>query len=238
MFTSRNKFNAVEERLLCLVCVAVVIAVTSLSIAFTNHKQQSPQSAQAKFASEPLEFPAHYYARRPVGLDFNKDMVYESVAGEEIGYARMCAFPFWYRVFHILNTKDEIALVVKKDMTFFTDRYIVEEQWQNATRFYVEYNWSGYGPTKEEYVVRNASGNEVARTDRVRLEFGTIIRVIDERKNSTLGVIRRDAFQLFSTWEIRLQNVTDPFLPRYVFATLAMMTTLREVENEEAMAGD
>ena len=160
---------------LCIAGVAVVIIlIISLAIAFAVNKVHTEKNLPR--AKEKFELPTHYFARRPKGIDLNKDMLYLSDSGEEIGHARECLSCISRWTVYMLNAKKEIAVVVKRKTWSWTDKYDVEEQWTaNATSYRIEYSWSGFGLLKEVYVIKDSEGDEIARTDRFRLEFGKTI---------------------------------------------------------------
>ena len=92
----------------------------------------------------------------------------------------------------MLNNDDEIAVVITKKAWSWTAKYDIEEQWkENATSYRVEYSWSGSGITKEVFIIKNSKGDEIARTDRFRMEFGKTITVKDSKSCSLLGEIER-----------------------------------------------
>lgn len=112
------------------------------------------------------------------------------------------------------------------------DSYDIVEMWEaNATSYKVEYFWSGFGIIHELYVIKNSHDDEIAHSGHFRLEFDKTITLKDSKRNTSLGVIERPAFQFFPTWKVFV-NDTD-VLPTYLFGILATVTTLKEVDNDE-----
>ncbi|KAJ7376832.1 hypothetical protein OS493_031980 [Desmophyllum pertusum] len=216
-----------KTRLLIAVVVAVVVLIISLAIGFTVKKYQAEKNLP--YATEKWELPTNYRARRPKGIDIYNDMLYLSPGGDEIGQARKCVSCSW--TIYMLNKNEEIAVVVRKKVWSWTDNYDVEEQWKtNSTRYKIEYSWSGSGITKEVYVIKDSNGDEIARTDRFRLEFGKTIKIKDSKSGSTLGMIERPTFQLYPTWEITVNNKN--VVPTYLYGAIATITTLREADDD------
>ena len=236
-----DRDRCLVERFLCFACVALVIVITSLSLAFTKHRtaRPAPRNEPPNSASEPFVFPTSFSARRPRGLDFYKDMVYETSNGSEIGYARLSPRGFLYRKFDMFNEAGEIAVVVTREVVQLTDKYTVEEKWPNATRLFVEFPWGRDCLAKEQYVIMDAHKNEIARSNRVMLELGTDIQLRNSRTNEMIGEVVRGAFELYSNWTAWYeQNSTEPTLPRYILATLATIATAREMEDADDLASD
>lgn len=218
-------FVCSKTRVLIGVVVAIVILIVGLAIGLNVKKYQAEKNLP--YATEKWELPTEYRARRPKGIDIYKDMLYLTPSGDEIGHARKCVSCTWS--VYMLNEDEEIAVVIKKIWSW-TDKYDIEEQWKtNSTSYRIEYSWSGSGITKDVYVIKNSNGDEIARTDRFRLEFGKTIKLKDSKTDSTLGVIERPAFQLYPTWEITVTNKN--VVPTYMFGAIATITTLKEDED-------
>lgn len=210
--------------------VIVIILVIGLAVGLSVKKYQAEKNL--KYATKKLELPTHYLARRPKGFDIYKDMLYLSPGSEdEIGHARKCVSCLSKWTVYMLNKKDEIAVVITKKNWSWTAKYDIEEQWKtNATSYRIEYSWSGSGITNEVYIIKNSNGVEIARTDRFRLEFGKTITLKDS-EGSTLGVIKRPGFQLYPTWDIKVNN--EDVVPAYLFGAIATITTIREAEDND-----
>lgn len=219
-------FVCSKTRVVIGVVVAIVILIVGLAIGLNVKKYQAEKNLP--YATEKWELPTEYRARRPKGIDIYKDMLYLTPSGDEIGHARKCVSCTWS--VYMLNEDEEIAVVIKKKIWSWTDKYDIEEQWKtNSTSYRIEYSWSGSGITKDVYVIKNSNGDEIARTDRFRLEFGKTIKLKDSKTDSTLGVIERPAFQLYPTWEITVTNKN--VVPTYMFGAIATITTLKEDED-------
>ncbi|XP_078371498.1 uncharacterized protein LOC144655165 [Oculina patagonica] len=220
-------FECSKTRVLIGVVVAVILLIIGLAIGLNVKKYQAEKNLP--YATEKWELPTNYRARRPKGIDIYKDMLYLSPDGDEIGHARKCVSCTW--TVYMLNKNEEIAVVVKKKIWSWTDKYDIEEQWKaNSTRYRMEYSWGGSGLFKEAYVIENSDGEEIASTDRFRLEFDKTITVKD-KGGTTLGVIKRPAFQWYPTWEITVNNKS--VLPTYMYGAIATVTTLREAEDND-----
>ena len=218
-----------KMRVLIGVVVVMVLLIIALAIGFTVKKYQAEKNLT--YATEKWELPTEYRARRPKGVDMYNDMQYLTSSGDEIiGHARKCVSCSW--TVYMLNKDDEIAVVIKKKIWSWTDKYDIEEQWKaNSTSYRIEYSWSGSGFTKEVYVIKNSNGDEIARTDRFRLDFGKTIKLKDSKTDSTLGIIERPAFQLYPTWDITVNDKN--VVPTYLFGAIATITTLREAEDND-----
>ena len=217
-----------KTRVLVGVVVAIVILIVGLAIGLNVKKYQAEKNLP--YATEKWQLPTKYLARRPKGIDIYKDMLYLTPSGDEIGHARKCVSCTWS--VYMLNKDEEIAVVIKKKVWSWTDKYDIEEQWKtNSTTYRIEYSWSGSGFTNEVYLIKNSDGDEIARTDRFRLDFGKTITLKDSKTDSTLGVIERPAFQLYPTWEITVTN--DVVVPTYLYGAIATITTLKEVEDND-----
>jgi len=221
-------FACSKTRVLIGVVVVIVILIVGLAIGLNVKKYQAEKNLP--YATEKWDLPTEYLVRRPKSVDIYKDMLYLTPSGDEIGHARKCVSCTW--TVYMLNKDEEIAVVIKKKIWSWTDKYDIEEQWKtNSTSYRIEYSWSGSGITKEVYIVKNSEGDEIARTDRFRLEFGKTIKLTDSKTDSTLGVIERPAFQLYPTWEITVNNKN--VVPTYMYAAIATITTLREDEDND-----
>lgn len=221
-------FECSKTRVLIGVVVAVIVLIIGLAIGLNVKKYQAEKNLP--YATEKWELPTNYRARRPKGIDLYKDMLYLSPDGDEIGHARKCVSCAW--TVYMLNKNEEIAVVVKKKVWSWTDKYDIEEQWKtNSTSYRIEYSWGGSGLTKEVYVIENSDGEEIARTDRFRMEFGKTITIKDSKSKATLGVIKRPAFQWYPTWEITVSNKN--VLPTYMYGAIATVTTLKEAEDND-----
>lgn len=221
-------FPCSKTRVLIGVVVAIIVLIIGLAIGFTVKKYHAEKNLP--YATEKWELPTEYRARRPEGIDIYKDMLYLSPDGDEIGHARKCVSCVW--TIYMLNKDEEIAVVIKKKVWTWTAKYDIQEQWKtNSTSYKIEYSWSGSGITKEVYVIKNSDGDEIARTDRFRLEFGKTITLKDSKSGSTLGVIKRPSFQLYPTWEITVSNKN--VLPTYMYGAIATITTLKEAEDDD-----
>lgn len=217
-----------KMRVLIGVVVVIVMLIIGLAIGLTVKKYQAEKNL--KYATEKWELPTEYLARRPKGIDIYNDMQYLTPSGDEIGHARKCVSCTW--TVYMLNKDEEIAVVIKKKIWSWTDKYDIEEQWKaNSTSYRIEYSWSGSGFTKEVYLIMNSDGDEIARTDRFRLDFGKTIKLKDSKTDSTLGIIERPAFQLYPTWDITVNNKN--VVPTYLFGAIATVTTLREAEDND-----
>ena len=212
--------------------VIIIILIVGLAVGFTVKKYQAEK--KLKYTTTKFELPTHYFARRPKGdVDIYKDMLYLTPGSkDEIGHARKCLSCFTKWTVYMMNNDDEIAVVIKKKLWSLTAKYDIEEQWkENATSYKVEYSWSGSLFTNEVFIIKNSKGDEIARTDRFRMEFGKTITVKDAKNGSLLGKINRPAFQLFSTWEITVNN--NDVVPAYLFGAIATITTLKESEDSD-----
>lgn len=217
-----------KSRILIGVVVVIVVLIVGLAIGLNVKKYQAEKNLP--YATKKWELPTEYRARRPKGIDIYKDMLYLSPDGEEIGHARKCVSCTW--TVYMLNKDEEIAVVIKKKVWSWTAKYDIEEQWKtNSTSYRIEYSWSGSGFTNEVYLIKNSDGDEIARTDRFRLDFGKTITLKDSKTDSTLGVIERPSFQLYPTWEITVNNKN--VVPTYLYGAIATITTLREVEDND-----
>ena len=211
--------------------VIVIILIVGLAVGFTVKKYQAEK--KLKYTTTKFELPTRYLARRPKGVDIYKDMLYLTPGSEdEIGHARKCVSCFSKWTVYMMNNDDEIAVVIKKKLWSWTAKYDIEEQWkENATSYKVEYSWSGSVFTNEVFIIKNSKGDEIARTDRFRMEFGKTITVKDAKSGSLLGEIKRPAFQLFPTWEITVNN--KDVVPAYLFGAIATITTIKEAEDSD-----
>ena len=217
-----------KTRLLIGAVVLVIVLIISLAIGLTVKKYQAEKNLS--YATEKWELPTDYRVRRPKGVDLYKDMVYLTPGGEEIGHARKCVSCAW--TVYMLNKNDEIAVSIKRKLWSWTSKYDIEEHWKtNSTSYKIEYSWGGSGITKEVYVIKNSKGDEIARTDRFRLEFGKTITVKDSKTGSSLGLIERPAFQWYPTWEVTVYS--KDVVPTYLYGAIATITTLREAEDED-----
>ena len=210
--------------------VIVIILIIGLAVGLTVKKYQAEK--KLKYTTKTFELPTHYLARRPK-VDINKDMLFLSSGSEnEIGHARKCVSCISKWTVYMLNKDDEIAVVITKKRWSLTAKYDIEEQWkENATSYRVEYSWSGSGFTNEVFIIKNSKGDEIARTDRFRMEFGKTITVKDSQSGSLLGEIKRPVFQLYPTWEITVNN--KDVLPSYLFGAIATITTIKESEDND-----
>ena len=208
--------------------MAIVILIVGLAIGLNVKKYQAEKNLP--YATGKWELPTEYLARRPKGIDIHKDMLYLTPSGDEIGHARKCVSCSW--TVYMLNKDEEIAVLIKKKIWSWTDKYDIEEQWKsNSTSYRIEYSWSGSGFTNEVYLIKNSDGDEIARTDRFRLDIGKTIKLKDSKTDSTLGVIERPAFQLYPTWDITVNN--ENVVPTYLFGAIATITTLKEKEDSD-----
>lgn len=210
--------------------LVVIILIIGLVVGLTVKKYQAEKNL--KYATEKYELPTHYLARRPKGINIYNDMVYLSPNGkDEIGHARKCVSCLKQWTVYMLNEKEEIAVVIKKKSWTFTAKYDIEEQWKtNSTSYHIQYSWSGSGITKVVYIIKNSNDVEVARTNSFRFEFDKTITLKDS-KGTTLGVINRPAFQLYPTWDIKVNN--KDVVPTYLFGALATITTIKEAEDND-----
>lgn len=210
--------------------LVVIILIIGLVVGLTVKKYQAEKNL--KYATEKYELPTHYLARRPKGIDIYNDMIYLSPNGkDEIGHARKCVSCLTKWTVYMLNEKEEIAVVIKKKSWTFPAKYDIEEQWKtNSTSYHIQYSWSGSGITKVVYIIKNSNDVEVARTNSFRFELDKTITLKDS-KDTTLGVINRPAFQLYPTWDIKV-NIKD-VVPTYLFGALATITTIKEAEDND-----
>ena len=228
---SNWKSYITPARLCIAAVVIVIILIIGLAVGLSVKKYQAEK--KLKYTTKKFELPTHYLARRPKGIDIYKDMLYLSPGSEdEIGHARKCVSCYSKWTVYMLNNEDEIAVVITKKTWSWTAKYDIEEQWkENATSFRIEYSWSGSGITKEVFIIKNSKGDEIARTDRFRMEFGKSIKVKDSKSGSLLGEIDRPAFQLYPTWEITVNN--EDVVPSYLFGAIATITTIKEDEDND-----
>ena len=228
--------NRVQNAMFCTktkLCVAVVlIIVITIILAVCLNVQDEDEEEKLKFANNKLDFPTHYVITRPNTVDAYKEILYLSTEGTKIGRAKRCILCEAIWTYYLLNKEDEIAVVVKKTSWVWGDSYDIEEMWEaNATSYKVEYFWSGFGIIHELYVIKNSHDDEIAHSGHFRLEFDKTITLKDSKRNTSLGVIERPAFQFFPTWKVFV-NDTD-VLPTYLYGVLATVTTLKEVDNDE-----
>ena len=227
-----NCKNYINRTTLCIGAVfVVIILIIGLAVGFGIKRYQAEK--KLKYTTKKFELPTHYLARRPKGIDIYKDMLYLTPGSEdEVGHARKCVSCFSKWTVYMLNNDDEIAVVIKQKAWSWTAKYDIEEQWkENATSYKIEYSWSGSGITKEVFIIKNSKGDEIARTDRFRMEFGKTIKVKDSKSGSFLGEIKRPAFQLHPTWEITVNN--QDVVPAYLFGAIATITTIKENEDSD-----
>lgn len=206
----------------------MIILIIGLAVGLTAKKYQAQNNL--KYTTKKFELPTRYLARRPKGFDTYKDMLYLSPGSKkEIAHATKCVLCVKWTVY-MVNNDDEIAVVITMKPWSWTAKYTLEEQWkENATNYKIEYSWGGSGFTKEVFIIKNSNDDEIARTDRFRLEFGKSIEVKDSKNRSPLGEIKRPAFQLYPTWEITVYN--EDVVPAYLFGAIATITTIREAED-------
>ena len=207
-----------------------MILMFGLMMGLTVKKYQAEK--KLKYTTTKFELPTHYFAGLPKFVDVYKDMLYLTPGSkDEIGHARKCVSCVLKWTVYMVNNDDEIAVVITKNFWSWTAKYDIEEQWkENATSYKVEYNRSGSGFTNEVFIIKNSKGDEIARTDRFRMEiFGKTITVKDAKNGSLLGEITQPVFQLFSTWEITVKH--KDVVPAYLFGAIATITTRKELED-------
>lgn len=214
---------------LCLLIVVVILLTIILAVSLRTEDEVAEESM--KFASEKLYFPKCYCVIRTSEFLY-KETISFTTGKEEIGHVETCISCESSWTIYLLNKEYEIAVVVERQSWPWADMYNVKEQWKiNATNYKIEYSWSGLEINKEIYVIKNSNDVEVARTEHFPLEFGKILKLKDPKSNSTLGIVKRPAFDLFLTWKISV-NKTDA-LPTYLYGVLATITTLKEVDNDD-----
>ena len=227
--------NRVENAIFCTktkLCVlaALIILITIILAASLSAKDKEAEEI-LKIADERLDFPSRYRVVRT--LDSYLETAYFSTGGERIGHVVKCILCDTTWTIYLLNKKGEIAVVVRKQMQslLWTDTYSIEEQWKiNATSYKIEYEWSGIEVAQEVYMIKNSSGDEIARSGRFLLAVGKTI-TLNDTKSKTLGVIQRPAFELFPTWEISVSKTG--VVPTYLYGILATITTMKEVDNDD-----
>lgn len=224
----------VENAIFCTktkLCVLVVLIIlTTIILAISLSAKDKDAEASLKLANEKLDFPTRYRVIR--ASESYTETMYVSSGRESIGRAEKCISCQATWTVYLLNKKEEIAVVVKKESWPWADIYSVQEQWKNnATSFKIEYGWNGNGVAEEAYVIKDSKGDEIAHTDRFPLQFGKTIILKDSKNNLTLGTIKRPAFELFPTWEVTV-NKRD-VVPTYLYGVFAIITTLKEVDNDD-----
>ena len=211
--------------------IAAIIVITlfaiGLGIGFIVKKYQADK--KLSYATKKFELPNYFLARRPLGATYN-DMVYLSPTSEkELGYARKCVLCTW--TINMLNKDKEIAVEITKKVWTLTAKYTVEEKWkENATTYKIDYSLRGSGLLNNVFLIKNSNGDEIARTDRFLMQLGTTIEVkTPDSARSLLASIERPAFQLATTWDIKVTK--ENVLPTYLYGAIATITTLWENEN-------
>lgn len=225
--------NPVQNAIFCtktkLCVLAVLVILITIILAISLSAKDKAAEENLKFANEKLDFPTRYRAVR--ALDSYTETIYFSTDGERIGHVQKCISCEATWTNYLLNKKNEIAVVVKKESWPWGDMYNIEEQWKiNATSYKIEYDWSVIGVAEEVYVIKNSNGDEIARSDRFFLGAGKTI-TLNDTKSKTLGIIERPAFELFPTWEISVSK-TD-VVPAYLYGVLATITTMKEIDNDD-----
>ena len=216
-----------REKLGIAAIILVTLLVIGLGIGFTVKKYQTEN--ELSYATKKFELPNHFLARRPLGATFN-DMVYLSPTSEkELGYARKCVLCTW--TINMLNKDKEIAVEIRKKLLTLTAKYTVEEKWkENASSYKIDYSWRGSGLLNNVFLIKNSNGDEIASTDRFLMKLGTTIEVkARDSARSHLASIERPAFQLATTWDIKV--IKENVLPTYLYGAIATITTLWENEN-------
>ena len=218
-----------KKKILIAAVVIFVLLIIGLAIGLNAKKYQAEKNLP--YATEKWELPTSYKVRRPKGVNLYKDMLYLTPEGDEIGHARKCVACAW--TVYMLNKKEEKAVTIKQKLWTWTAKYDIKEEWKiNSTSYRIEYSWSSSSLTKDVFLIKNSKDEEIARTDRFRFELGKTIKLKESKSGSSLGVIKRPAFQFYPTWEVTIYK-KDAVVPTYMYAALATVTTLREAEDDK-----
>ena len=221
VFCTKTKF--------CFLIVLVILLAIILAASLRRKDEEADEGL--KLAGKKLDIPKHYCVVR-ASKSLYKETISFKTNGEEICHVQKCSSCETIWTFYLINTEDEIAVIVERESSPWADTYHVQEQWKiNATSYKIEYSWSGLEMNKDIYVIKNSKGFEIARSEQFPLEFGKTLTLIDAKSNSTLGRVERTTFDLFLTWKISVYR-TD-ILSTYLYGVLATITTLKEVDVDD-----
>lgn len=221
VFCTKTKF--------CFLIVLVILLAIILAASLRRKDEEADEGL--KLAGKKLDIPKHYCVVR-ASKSLYKETISFKTNGEEICHVQKCSSCETIWTFYLINTEDEIAVIVERESSPWADTYHVQEQWKiNATSYKIEYSWSGLEMNEDIYVIKNSKGFEIARSEQFPLEFGKTLTLIDANSNSTLGRVERTTFDLFLTWKISVYR-TD-ILSTYLYGVLATITTLKEVDVDD-----